>query len=109
MIKVPNFVDKINSKYKGEVLYVSSNFLTPSVSFISSIIATAYIIPSEMGIYQSILLIGTYASFLQLGVFNGLNRNIAFYKAQNKHNIVQEQVNTASTVAKFISFIGFLI
>ena len=109
MIKIPKIYNKIKDKYKGEILFFSSSFLTPTVAFISNVIATAYIIPSEMGVYQSILLIGTYVSFLHLGVFNGLNRNIAFYKAQNRNDIVQSQVNTAHSVAQIVSLIGLLI
>ena len=109
MNKILVISNKINEKYKGEILFFSSSFLTPTVAFLSNVIATAYIIPSEMGVYQSILLIGTYVSFLQLGVFNGLNRNIAFYKARNRNDIVQSQVNTAHSVAQIVSLIGLLI
>ena len=109
MIKISRINHKIKDKYKGEILFISSSFLTPTIAFISNVIATAYIIPSEMGVYQSIILIGTYVSFLHLGVFNGLNRNIAFYKAQNRNDIVQEQVNTAHSVAQIISLVGLLI
>ena len=96
-------------RYNGEILYSSSNLFLPIIGFLSNIIATAYIIPENMGIYQSVLIITTYTNFLHLGVFQGLNRNISYYKAQNRLDLVQNQVNTSNTVAQFISLVSFLI
>jgi O-antigen/teichoic acid export membrane protein len=96
-------------KYNGEILYASSNLITPAIGFLANVIATAFIIPENMGIYQSVLIITTYANFMHLGVFQGLNRNISYYKAKNRLDIVQEQVNTSYTVAIFVSIIGFII
>jgi O-antigen/teichoic acid export membrane protein len=96
-------------RYNGEILYSSSNLFLPMIGFLANIIATAYIVPENMGIYQSVLIITTYTNFLHLGVFHGLNRNISYYKAQNRLDVVQNQVNTSNTVALFISLISSII
>lgn len=55
------------------------------------------------------MLISSYFTFLQLGAFNGLNRNLAFYKAQEKHEKVQQQVNASFQVAKWVALIGLFV
>ena len=96
------------SMYKSDMIYTSSNLFVPISGFVGSIIAVAYISPENMGIYQSVLLLLFYTNFMHLGVFQGLNRNISFYKAKNQLDVVQEQVNTSFTVALFVSIIGSL-
>lgn len=94
--------------YKGEILYIFSSIVAPIISILGNIIVTIYINPTDMGIINNVMLIVTYASFLQLGVFNGLNRNISFYKAQNRLDIVQSMVNTSHTVSLIVAGIGAL-
>lgn len=96
-------------KYYGEILYSSSSLLVPIIGFLANIIATAYITPINMGIYQSVLIFLTYFNFLHLGVFQGLNRNISYYKSQNRLDIVQNQVNTSNSVAYVISLVGLIV
>ena len=96
-------------RYKGEIVYLFSSVVAPVISILGSIVASIFINPTDMGIICNCLLIGTYASFLQLGVFNGLNRNIAYYKAQKKEIIMQQMVNTSHTVALLVSIIGLII
>ena len=96
-------------RYKGEIIYLFSSVVAPVISILGNIVASIFINPTDMGIICNCLLIGTYASFLQLGVFNGLNRNIAYYKAQKKEIIMQQMVNTSHTVALLVSIIGLII
>lgn len=76
---------------------------------LTGIVATAFIEPSDMGVIQSVLLIQVYISFLHLGVFNGLNRNLAYYKAQGNKEMVQDMVNTTYSVSYVVALIGALI
>ena len=96
-------------RYKGEIVYLFSSVVAPVISILGNIVASIFINPTDMGIICNCLLIGTYASFLPLGVFNGLNRNIAYYKAQKKEIIMQQMVNTSHTVALLVSIIGLII
>jgi len=97
------------SRYKGEMIFVISNYTTPLVGLIASIVAAAYIEPTDFGAIQSVLLIIPYVALLQLGTFNGLNRNLSFYKAQGEDKKVQQLINASKTVANLVSTIGFLI
>lgn len=62
-----------------------------------------------MGVINSVLLIVNYLSFIQLGVFNGLNRNISFYKSKGKNYKVQSMVDTSFITSKVVSIISVSI
>ena len=94
---------------KNESIYLISSILYPIIGMINTIIASRYIDPSEMGVINKYLLISTYTSFLQLGVYNGLNRNIAYYKAKGDMQLVQSMVDTSFLVGKIISLINVLL
>lgn len=97
------------SHYWGELVFVFSNTYSLSISIVSSIVATAFVDPSDMGVIQSLLLVSIYLNFLHLGVFNGLNRNLAFYKAQGNHELVQDMVNTTYSVSYVVAIVGAVI
>lgn len=99
----------IINKYKGEANYTLSNVITSIVAFVSSVVAAAYIFPEELGVIQAVLLVQTYASFLHLGVFNGINRNLAFYKAKGDVEKMQSQIDTSHTVSVVTAVVGFMI
>ena len=96
-------------KYKGEANFAFSNIITSAVTMIAGVIAAANIDPEDFGVINSVLLLSTYTSFLHLGVFNGLNRNLAFYKAKGDLKRMQDCINTSHSVSYIVSLIGFLI
>jgi O-antigen/teichoic acid export membrane protein len=55
------------------------------------------------------MLVTVYCSFFHFGVFNGLNRNIAFYAAQQNKNKLQDMVDASWLVAIINAFIGVVI
>lgn len=98
-----------SSRYRGELIFVFSNYSTPAVGLIVSVVAAAYIKPADFGAIQAVLLIAPYVALVQLGTFNGLGRNLAFYKAQGDTPKVQGMVNGSKTVANIVSIIGIVI
>lgn len=100
--------DQLWSQYSGELCYTASRYFNPFIGLLTSGIAAAFILPEDLGALQSMLIIAPYFSFLHLGVFNGLNRNIAFYRAQEGHDKVQSMVDTSYTVAWLASAIGLI-
>lgn len=93
-------------RYWGELLYVFSNSYNMVLSMVVSFIATAFIEPADMGVIQAVLLNNLYLGFLHCGVFNGLNRNIAYYKSRKKEDLVQDMVNTGYTVSYVVAILG---
>jgi O-antigen/teichoic acid export membrane protein len=98
-----------SDRYKGELIFVLSNYTSPAVGLVAGVIAAAYIDPEDFGTIQALLLIGPYVGLLQLGTFNGLNRNLSFYKAQGDNDKVQDMVNASKHVANMVSIAGAII
>ena len=96
-------------RYWGELVYIFSSTYSMGISMVTGIVVTAFVDPADMGVIQSVLLIQVYVGFLHLGVFNGLNRNLAFYKAQGNVLLVQDMVNTTYMVSYVVAIIGALI
>ena len=97
------------SRYKGEANFTIANVIQSISSMVMGVVAAACIAPEDFGVYQSIILISTYATFMHLGVFNGLNRNLAYYKAQGNIEKMQLSVDTSYTVAGVNAITGFLV
>jgi len=108
---INKFVDKhiFNRQRAGDFVYMVSQITAPVVGFLTSIIVAKYLLPYELGIIQTVMLIATYCSFFHFGVFNGLNRNIAFYDAQQNKSKIQDMVNASWLTAILNSFIGIMV
>ena len=79
------------------------------VGFVGSVVAARSLRPVEMGIMQTLLLIPAYCSFLHLGVFNGLSRDIALHQGKEDHGTVQRIVNSSWWTAKIVAVFGLVI
>lgn len=95
--------------YKGEALYLLSQYTTPVVGLLINVFAMRFIGPKTLGIHQSIILWGSYFTFIQLGVFNGLNRNLAYFKGAKKLKELNESASTGLVVATISSGISLCI
>src|SRR5574344_1945408 len=105
IIKLQNII----SRYKGEANFTLSNIVTAVVSMLTGIVSAIFISPEDMGVIETVLLVSTYVSFLQLGVFNGINRNLAFYRAQGDLIKAQKEIDTSHTVSFIVSSVGAII
>lgn len=99
----------LNRERTGDFVYLSSQLAAPVVGFIASIIAARYLLPYELGVIQTVMLISVYCSFFHFGVFNGLNRNIALYDAQNNMAKIQKMVDASWLTALLNALIGIVI
>lgn len=100
---------KIYSNHKSDFLYIIASIVSPIVGMISSVVSARFVLPAELGTINKVLIILSYTSFCQLGVYNGLNRNIAYYKAKNQPAIVQTMVDTSYYMTRKISFLLLLV
>lgn len=96
-------------KYKRESYYIILSVLNPIASMLSVLITSRYILPAAMGKIQSVLLIISYLSFLQIGIYSGLNRNIAFFKAKEDNEKVQKLVDTSYYYTKKLTILCFVL
>lgn len=99
---------KLINQYRGELIYTTAGVYRPLVRLVASFVVAAFVAPELFGVIQAVALIATYLGFLHLGVFSGLNRNLAFYKARGENEKVQRMVNASFQVAIIVSWIGLV-
>lgn len=107
-IKLTNISILIKNN-KDEILYLFSQFLTPGVGFLVNLVLMKQTSPEVIGTHQSVVLWSTYMAFLQLGVYNGLNRNLAYFLGGKQVDKFDNAVATSFVFTLFISFIQLLI
>jgi O-antigen/teichoic acid export membrane protein len=93
----------------GELLYLLSQYSVPTVAFFVNFLIMKYVGPETIGSYQAVILWGSYFSFLQLGVFNGLNRNLAYYKGANRTDDLQKATSTGFLFSLGVSVISLFV
>ncbi|OFX37856.1 MAG: hypothetical protein A2X08_06075 [Bacteroidetes bacterium GWA2_32_17] len=77
-------------------VYFSAATLTMSVAqMITGIVILRWVQPEEMGLWNTINLIQTYGIFIQLGITNGLNRELPYSLGKGNKNNAIELVSTA--------------
>ena len=91
--------------YKVLVKFVSGSLFNSLTQLISNIIILRIIEPGELGIWNSLIIIQTYALFFQAGVLNGLNRELPFYLGKND----DEKANQYASSSLYFFLIGIVI
>jgi len=104
-----HFLKQWGMRYRGELIFSLASYTTPIVGLWASVLTAKFLLPQELGSIQAIMLILPYAAFLQLGVINGLNRNLAFYIGRNDMATAQRMVNATAFIVNVVSGIGFLL
>ncbi len=102
-------VTAVLGRFRGDILFTLGILLTSGVAFIGNLVAARYLLPDELGILQTLMLLPTYCMFLQFGVFNGLNRNIAFCLGRGDSTKVQVMVDSSWRTAKVVALAGMVI
>lgn len=77
-----SWLRKIQSHISGHrvaFLFMFSTTVKSGAQIISGFFLVRYISPKDLGFWNSITLISTYAVLVQAGIINGLNRELPFY------------------------------
>jgi O-antigen/teichoic acid export membrane protein len=96
------------SRYRQDIFFIAVNISTPAFGFLSSIIAAKFLTPFELGVSQTVMLITSYFFFMQLGVYSGLSRNIAYYEGKGDHEKVERQISTSYKFSFYNAGVGLL-
>lgn len=83
--------------------------MAPILGLIGGLTAARFLEPAELGVIHAILLIPAYAGFLQLGVFNGLNRNLPLFRAKGEPEKAQGFVNASAKMSRWVAGGGCII
>jgi HAD superfamily hydrolase (TIGR01509 family) len=79
------------------------NILASALSMIGGLLAARLVAPGAMGLFRGIGLSQGWARWLQLGVLNGLNRELPYYVGKNDRQRVQELAASAQAWAIALS------
>lgn len=75
-------MNKLFKRYKSISLFTSSAVILNISSLISGFLVYRWIDPYYIGIWQTMMLIQIYSSFMRLGIINGMNRELPFFMGQ---------------------------
>lgn len=107
-MKAMSLLDQF-TKRKGDLWLLSAKWTTPVLGLVGGIVAAKFLAPEELGSVHAIMLIPTYAGFLQFGVFNGLNRNLPLYRSKGEPEAAQGFVNASARTARWVARAGAVI
>jgi O-antigen/teichoic acid export membrane protein len=96
-------------KRKGDLWLMSAKWSAPVLSLVGGLVAAANLKPEELGIVQAVMLIPSYISILQLGVFSGLGRNLPLYLAKKETGQAKAFGSAARQHAILIAGIGGIV
>ncbi len=69
---------QFTSTLRSVAKVISGNLAASLITMVTSILIARWTIPYDMGIWNTALLVTVYSPTLQLGVFNGLNRELPY-------------------------------
>lgn len=96
-------------KYKSAVVFSVSSIVYSVVTMLTSILVMRWIKPSDLGYWNSIFIIQSYSLLFQLGVFNGLNRELPFLFGKGENLKAFNYVKTSQFLAQFLLATSLII
>ncbi len=94
---------------KNTFYLAGSNVFSFFISAIGGFVIAKILGPEDYGGYSAYKLFVSYAICLQLGILQGLQREIPFLRAKNEKENLTFLLNTAFTFIFLVSFIGIVI
>ena len=76
---------------------------------LSNILILYWVSPENIGLWNTLFIFQSYAFFLQLGILNGLNRDLPFYFGRGKPVKAHQLASAALWVVKFIVILSSIV
>lgn len=83
-----------NSKIKDFIKIYFGTFISLIIGFLKSFVVAKLLGPTQFGLWKIIELVQTYGPILNLGIGNGVNREIPYWKAKEEATCVENITNT---------------
>ena len=83
------------SQTRSIASYFTGSLAASALSLLATLLVTRWTSPRELGIWNFALVISTYLSALQAGVFNGLNRQLPYYMGRGDTPAFERAANAA--------------
>ena len=86
-----------------------ANLTNSVIAIVTGLIVARWMIPEELGVFNSFSIFTSYIILAQLGIPSGLSRELPFYFGKNEPGKAQEFASTAKYFLLLISVIVFSI
>ncbi len=106
MLRVLKFL-KIPDLRAG-VLFGSSSLVSGLVAMVIGILIIGWISPSELGIWQSLSILQLYVPFLEMGIPNGLNRELPYLYGKGDTNKGVQYAQAAQSFMIAVALLFFI-
>lgn len=83
------------SRARSLVSFFSGSLAATGLSMLATLLITRWTPPQQLGLWNFALLVSTYSSVLQLGVFNGLNRQLPLLQGRSEHDAAERASSAA--------------
>ncbi|MBN1459929.1 MAG: lipopolysaccharide biosynthesis protein [Armatimonadetes bacterium] len=97
-----------SSALRLTAVFAGGNLAATILRMLGGFLTAKVVEPSVLGLYASISLVLGYAPFLQLGVLNGLNRELPFYVGRGDQKRVMELAAAAKAWALLVGGLAAL-
>lgn len=103
-----SFTKRLFRSNKEISLFTLGSVIYNSLLSVLGIIILFFLSPSEVGLWNSLLILQPYLFFFQLGVFNGLNRELPFLMGCDRKDEALDLVAIAWKFSKLLALISFV-
>lgn len=95
----------IFNRNKGLLVFTMSSMTYIAIQMLFGLVVLRWIRPEEMGLWNGVTIVAPYISFLQLGLFVALNRELPFLIGKGYRERAVKHVRTAAIYANVVSII----
>jgi O-antigen/teichoic acid export membrane protein len=91
-------------------VFAGGNFLGMALRVLAGFLAARFVEPAVLGLFNGIGLVLGYAPFLQMGILNGLNRELPYYIGRGERERAESLTASAQVWAKSVGcIVGFTL
>lgn len=98
-----------NKLFRTGAVYGSASLLKSGATMIAGIVMIRWLDPEQIGLWQSLTVLMAYTSFPQLGINQGLNRELPFLYGQDKTEKGNYLASSAQAYMSYLSLLFVLI
>lgn len=100
---------KNKKKYKTPLRFLNSTLFSSVISFALGFVTFRYVAPEHLGIWGTFSTFTVYATFLRLGIPNGMNRELPYYYGKGDKDTAMKCASTTLFYALFTTAVSLCV
>lgn len=109
VLKEVNNLIKNRDRYKTPLTFLNSTLFSTIVSFALGFVTFRYIAPDHLGIWGTFSTFTVYATFLRLGIPNGMNRELPYYYGKGDKVTAMKCASTTLSYSLINTIVLFIV